>query len=289
MRILSAALAALLFLSFAVTTANARERRSGFSLGSNVFGVFDRRAKVRRARQRRAALRRRGARTAGVRRASARRSVKRRTVKRRSVKRRSVKRRSAKRRSAKRRSAGRRVARRSTARRSVKRRKVARRSAKKSTSSAKRFRRQTVAYRSNQKPGTIVVDTKTRHLYYVLGGGKAIRYGVAVGKQGFAWSGVSRVRRKVKWPTWTPPAEMIERKPELAEFRAGMPGGPKNPLGARALYLFQGKKDTLYRIHGTNNPSSIGRAASSGCIRMRNDDVAHLYARVGMGAKVIVR
>ena len=274
MRILLAALSALLLVAFTATTANARERRSGFSLGSNVFGIFNggRSARLERARRKRAALR------ARKRQASLRRAKRRKVVKRRAVARRS---------------AGRRVVRRGAKRRSVKRRKVARRAvAKRRKSSRKvagRFNRQTVAYRSKQKPGTIIVDTASRHLYYVLKGGKAIRYGVAVGKQGFAWSGVSRVRRKVEWPTWTPPREMIKRKPELAEFADGMPGGPQNPLGARALYLFQGKKDTLYRIHGTNNPGSIGRAASSGCIRMRNDDVAHLYARVGMGTKVIVR
>ena len=152
-----------------------------------------------------------------------------------------------------------------------------------------RFLRQEVRYYGSEAPGTIVVDAKRRHLYLVQAGNKAMRYGIAVGKEGFAWSGVSRVRRKVEWPTWTPPREMIERKPELAKFAAGMPGGPENPLGARALYLFQGKQDTLYRIHGTNNPASIGRAASSGCIRMRNEDVTHLYAKVKMGAKVIVR
>ena len=275
MRIFLAALSALLIFAFTATTANARERRSGFSLGSNVFGVFgtSRSARLERTRRKRARLRARK-RQASLRRArakqrrAARRSAGRRVV-RRSTKRRAVTRRVAKKRT--------------TSRRSVARRK------KVSRKASRRFVRQTVPYRSKQKPGTIVVDTASRHLYYVLKGGKAIRYGVAVGKQGFAWSGVSRVRRKVEWPTWTPPREMIERKPELAKFADGMPGGPENPLGARALYLFQGKKDTLYRIHGTNNPSSIGRAASSGCIRMRNEDVAHLYARVGMGAKVIVR
>lgn len=154
---------------------------------------------------------------------------------------------------------------------------------------AKRFARTSVRYRTREKPGTIIIDTRTRHLYHVQRNGRATRYGVAVGKQGFAWSGTSRIRRKVKWPTWTPPKEMIERKPKLAKWKNGQPGGPANPLGAAALYLFQGKKDTLYRIHGTNNPGSIGRAASSGCIRMNNKDIQHLYSRVGNGTKVIVR
>ncbi|MEE9375694.1 MAG: L,D-transpeptidase [Rhizobiaceae bacterium] len=158
-------------------------------------------------------------------------------------------------------------------------------------SAAKRaalYARTTVRYRTREKPGTIIIETKTRHLYHVLGNGKATRYGVAVGKQGFSWSGTSRIRRKVEWPTWTPPAEMIKRKPRLAKYKNGQPGGPANPLGAAALYLYQGKRDTLYRIHGTNNPRSIGSAASSGCIRMKNKDIQHLYSKVGNGTKVIV-
>ena len=150
------------------------------------------------------------------------------------------------------------------------------------------YSRKTVSYRTREKRGTIIIETRTRHLYHILGNGKATRYGVAVGKEGFSWSGTSKIRRKVKWPTWTPPKEMIERKPSLAKYKDGQPGGPANPLGAAAVYLFQGKKDTLYRIHGTNNPRSIGRAASSGCIRMNNKDIQHLYARVGNGTKVIV-
>ncbi|MEL7273881.1 MAG: L,D-transpeptidase [Pseudomonadota bacterium] len=146
-----------------------------------------------------------------------------------------------------------------------------------------------VAFKSTEKPGTVIVDTKAKRLFYVLNNKRAIRYAVAVGKQGFAWSGKARVRRKVEWPTWTPPASMIKRKPHLAKWSDGQPGGPNNPLGAAALYLFQGKKDTLYRIHGTNNPASIGTASSSGCIRMRNEDIQDLYAKVSMGAKVIVR
>ena len=286
MRLLFAALGAFLLAAFAAPQAEAQQRSNAFSLSSSLFGSFDRRARVQRLKRRRALLRR-GARTAGPRRS---RIVKRRRVVAKRTTARKARTRRASRTKARRAAARRKVRR--TSRRTAKRSKVVRRkrtAARKGKAKSRRFARQTVRYSSGQKPGTVVVDTKTRHLYLVLRGNKAIRYGVAVGKEGFAWSGVSRIRRKVEWPTWTPPREMIERKPELAEFAGGMPGGPNNPLGARALYLFQGKKDTLYRIHGTNNPASIGRAASSGCIRMRNEDVAHLYARVAMGAKVIVR
>jgi lipoprotein-anchoring transpeptidase ErfK/SrfK len=146
-----------------------------------------------------------------------------------------------------------------------------------------------VDFRTAERSGTIIVKTGERALYYVLGNGRAIRYGVAVGKEGFSWSGVARVGRKTAYPPWTPPAEMIERKPELAEWADGMPGGiPENPLGARAIYLYRGKRDTLFRIHGTNAPSSIGTAASSGCIRMLNQEVIELYGRTRIGTKVIV-
>jgi lipoprotein-anchoring transpeptidase ErfK/SrfK len=149
--------------------------------------------------------------------------------------------------------------------------------------------RQQVSYISSESPGTIVIKTRERALYQILGGGQAMRYLVAVGKQGFAWSGTARVGLKRVKPPWTPPAEMIERKPEFEEWASGMPGGiPENPLGARALYLYQGKKDTLFRIHGTNSPSSIGTAASSGCIRMLNKEVIELYANTPVGTKVIV-
>jgi lipoprotein-anchoring transpeptidase ErfK/SrfK len=147
---------------------------------------------------------------------------------------------------------------------------------------------ETVSFRTSEKPGTILIRTRERALYYVLGNGKALKYGVAVGKAGFAWSGTARIGNKVEWPSWTPPEEMIERRPELAEFADGMPGGPDNPLGARALYLYKGKRDTLYRIHGTNEPGSIGTAASSGCIRMLNEEVIDLYERVRIGALVVV-
>lgn len=151
-----------------------------------------------------------------------------------------------------------------------------------------KYRRREVDFGENQAPGTIVVDPHARYLYFVLGGGRAIRYGVGVGRQGFEWSGEAIIRRKAKWPRWTPPKEMVARDPLAAKWANGMPGGPKNPLGARALYLFQGETDTLYRIHGTFQPESIGTAASSGCIRMINADVADLYNRVRVGARVVV-
>jgi lipoprotein-anchoring transpeptidase ErfK/SrfK len=133
-------------------------------------------------------------------------------------------------------------------------------------------------------PGTITVDTKRRFLYYSLPGGKAIRYGVAVGDEAFGWSGKARVDHKAEWPDWNPPAEMVARWPHVRPTK----GGPDNPLGARALYLYEGNKDTLYRIHGTNEPEKIGQAVSSGCIRMRNIDVIDLYNRVQPGAPVVV-
>lgn len=148
--------------------------------------------------------------------------------------------------------------------------------------------RKVVKFKSKQYPGTIIIDTSQRHLYLLLEGGMAIRYGVAVGKDGFRWSGVADVMRKVMWPKWTPPPEMIERKPDLAKFKNGMPGGPDNPLGARALYLFRDGKDTLYRIHGTNAPESIGTNSSSGCIRMFNHDIIELYRRTPIGSRVLV-
>ena len=147
-----------------------------------------------------------------------------------------------------------------------------------------------VAFATDEKPGTVIISTRERALYFVLGGGKAIRYGVGVGRAGFQWSGVARVGAKKPWPTWRPPKEMIAR--ELRQYGRRLPdvmaGGPNNPLGARAIYLFKGKRDTMYRIHGTNAPQSIGRAVSSGCIRMLNEEVFDLYERVRVGAKVIV-
>ncbi len=140
---------------------------------------------------------------------------------------------------------------------------------------------QEVAYDGPQKPGTVIVDTPNRFLFLVQPGGRALRYGIGVGRPGFSWAGTKTVTRKAEWPSWTPPAEMLKRRPDLPRFMAG---GPENPLGARALYL----GSTLYRIHGTNEPNTIGREVSSGCIRMTNDDVIDLYGRVGVGAKVVV-
>jgi lipoprotein-anchoring transpeptidase ErfK/SrfK len=138
---------------------------------------------------------------------------------------------------------------------------------------------------TREAPGTIVIDTRSRHLYLVQSGGDAIQYGIGVGRQGFEWKGIARVGRKSEWPRWIPPKEMLQRRPDLPEE---MEGGLENPLGARALYLFKGDKDTLFRIHGTNEPDSIGKAVSSGCIRMMNADVIDLYQRVDVGAKVVV-
>ncbi len=147
-----------------------------------------------------------------------------------------------------------------------------------------------VRYATKEKPGTIIIVTRERALYYVLPGGKAIRYGVGVGRRGFTWSGVAYIRRKQKWPAWHPPREMIER--ELKQYGRRLPdvmeGGPRNPLGARAMYLYQGNRDTLYRIHGTNAPQTIGHAVSSGCIRLINEEVIDLFNRVKPGTKVIV-
>ena len=146
---------------------------------------------------------------------------------------------------------------------------------------AARLKRQIVSYATREAPGTIIIDTPNTYLYYVLGGGQAIRYGIGVGRDGFTWSGTQSISKKAEWPNWTPPAEMIARQPYLPRFMAG---GPGNPLGARAMYL----GGTVYRIHGTNAPGTIGTHVSSGCIRLTNDDVADLYSRVNVGTKVIV-
>ncbi|MCC7347207.1 MAG: L,D-transpeptidase [Variibacter sp.] len=144
------------------------------------------------------------------------------------------------------------------------------------------FRRQPVAFRTIEAPGTIVVDTSDRFLYLVQPGGRALRYGIGVGRDGFTWAGILRVTRKAEWPDWTPPPEMIARQPYLPRWMAG---GPGNPLGARAMYLGQ----TVYRIHGTNAPNTIGKAVSSGCFRLVNSEIEDLYERVTVGAKVIVQ
>jgi lipoprotein-anchoring transpeptidase ErfK/SrfK len=147
------------------------------------------------------------------------------------------------------------------------------------------YLRHIVDYSRKEQPGTILVDTDARYLYYVLPDGKAIRYGVAVGEEAMAFSGVARVGRMAEWPDWIPTADIQAR---LGPYPARVPGGPANPLGARALYLYAGNKDTLYRIHGTNQPEYIGQAISSGCIRMRNEDVIDLYDRVKMNSTVVV-
>ena len=144
-----------------------------------------------------------------------------------------------------------------------------------------RFEKREVEYRTSEAPGTIVIDTPSKYLYLVQGDGRAMRYGIGVGKPGFAWAGVKHISMKREWPDWTPPAEMLQRRPDLPRH---MVGGPENPLGARAMYL----GSTLYRIHGSNEPWTIGTAVSSGCIRMRNEDVIDLYGRVKVGTKVIV-
>jgi lipoprotein-anchoring transpeptidase ErfK/SrfK len=156
----------------------------------------------------------------------------------------------------------------------------------------KKFHRQVVSYQTDHKSGTIVVDTRNRFLYYILGNGQAVRYGIGVGKQGFSWKGEAYVAWKQEWPTWHPPAEMAERKPEIAKYvEKGMDPGVTNPLGARAMYLFNDQgQDTMFRLHGTPEWASIGTAASSGCIRLMNQDVIDLYNRVrpGKSTRVVV-
>lgn len=156
------------------------------------------------------------------------------------------------------------------------------------------FRRTEVDYATREPRGTIVVNASDHFLYLVQGGGRALRYGVGVGSEGFGWAGVANVHDKQEWPDWYPTKEILQRRPEIIphlkplQSGVGMAGGPDNPLGARALYLWQGNKDTLYRIHGTNEPWTIGRNVSSGCIRMVNDDVIDLYDRAPVGTKVLV-
>lgn len=148
------------------------------------------------------------------------------------------------------------------------------------------YKRKMVTYNGPEAPGTIIVDTTERRLYHVLENGKAMRYGIGVGRDGFTWKGEEKVTRKAEWPGWTPPPEMITRERKKGrKLPAFMAGGPQNPLGARALYL----GNTIYRIHGTNEDWSIGQAVSSGCFRMWNDDVEHLYSEVSVGAKVVIR
>ncbi len=144
-----------------------------------------------------------------------------------------------------------------------------------------RYQRQLVSYQGTEKPGTVIIDTPRRYLFLVQDNGRALRYGIGVGRPGFTWAGVKEVSAKREWPDWTPPDEMLKRRPDLPHHMAG---GPENPLGARALYL----GSSLYRIHGSNEPWTIGTAVSSGCIRMRNEDVIDLYGRVHIGTKVVV-
>jgi lipoprotein-anchoring transpeptidase ErfK/SrfK len=144
------------------------------------------------------------------------------------------------------------------------------------------LRRQSVFYRTEYPPGTVIVNTNDRFLYLILGNNVALRYGIGVGRDGFQWGGIHKISRKAEWPDWTPPPEMIERQPYLPRWMAG---GPGNPMGARALYI----GTTVYRIHGTNAPETIGQAVSSGCFRLVNDDVTDLYARVPVGTKVVVQ
>lgn len=151
------------------------------------------------------------------------------------------------------------------------------------------FWRKKVRLQTSEKPGTIIINTNTKYLYYVEGNNRATRYGVGVGREGFGWSGTVSIGRKAEWPDWRPPATMIARERRKGrKLPAFMPGGPNNPLGARALYLYKGGRDTIFRVHGTNQPWTIGQNMSSGCIRMMNEDVQHLYKRAAIGAKVIV-
>lgn len=152
----------------------------------------------------------------------------------------------------------------------------------------KKYHRQIVRYDTPENPGTIVVDTDNKFLYFVLPEGKAVRYGIGVGREGFEWHGTARIAVKREWPTWTPPSAMVGRQPELARWRGGMPPGLTNPLGARAMYLFNKNGDSGYRLHGTPEWFSIGKAMSSGCIRLMNQDIIDLYNRADVGAKVVV-
>lgn len=151
-----------------------------------------------------------------------------------------------------------------------------------------RFVRKVVAYPTPEKPGSVIVDTATRYLYHVNDNGTAVRYGVGIGAAGFEWSGRAHIAYKREWPKWTPPADMIKREPELERWRNGMPPGIDNPLGARSLYIHQGNRDTLYRIHGTGEAHSIGKAVSSGCVRLLHQDIIDLHRRVRSGSPLLV-
>ena len=152
-----------------------------------------------------------------------------------------------------------------------------------------KYLRRVVAAPAGETPGSIVVDPDNRFLYHIHDDGTATRYGVGVGREGFGWSGKATIKRKAEWPRWTPPPKMVKRDPLAAKFAGGMPGGVENPLGARAMYLYQGDRDTLYRLHGTNDPTSIGKSMSSGCIRLLNQDIMALYHNTPVGVRVVVR
>ena len=154
---------------------------------------------------------------------------------------------------------------------------------------APQYRRQVVKYETSETPGTIVVDTLNKFLYHVEPDGKAMRYGIGVGREGFTWKGNAKVAMKREWPTWTPPSAMIKRQPELAKYASGMQPGLNNPLGPRALYLYKGGQDSGYRLHGTPEWWSIGKNVSSGCIRLMNQDIMDLYDRADVGSKVVVQ
>lgn len=150
------------------------------------------------------------------------------------------------------------------------------------------FYRTTVDYSTAEAPGTVIVDTTGRYLYHVEAGGRATRYGVGIGRAGFAWSGRAHIAYGREWPVWTPPSDMIERQPELEKWRQGQPPGIDNPMGARSLYIHQGNRDTLYRLHGTGEAHTIGKAISSGCVRLLHQDIIHLYDRVKWGSPLVV-
>ena len=151
-----------------------------------------------------------------------------------------------------------------------------------------KFQRRDVAYETREPPGTLVVDAGNRFLYHVLGNGQATRYGASVGKAGKAWSGAAVIKKMKKWPVWVPTPEHLADHPDLVKYIHGMPGGAKNPMGARALYLYQGDVDTVYRIHGSHDPKLIGRKATAGCFGLLNIDVIHLYEKVNIGTRVVV-
>ncbi|AVA25337.1 L,D-transpeptidase [Rhizobium sp. LEGMi198b] len=151
-----------------------------------------------------------------------------------------------------------------------------------------RLRRQEVAYDGGEPPGTIVVNTSERYLYFIEQGGRATRYGVAVGEEGLSFKGEATIGRKAEWPSWKPTDDMMQRKPRLMQYADGVPGGPLNPLGAAALYLYQDGHDTMFRLHGTNAPWSIGHAVSNGCIRLTNSNIVDLYSRAPVGTRVLV-